>query len=90
MQTLIATYDYDTQDLEPITTITPTTALAIAPKFCESYMVPGTYFLAGWNLYAIDGDRAVLLEAYDSQDAAEWIRDSIMGAMENGAEMVAV
>ena len=88
---LLAEYDFDTQELEPITQIRRDTALAIAPKWCESCVNPEHYFLAGYNLYAIDNNgNATLIETYYADKEARWARNAIVHNMRSGATMVII
>jgi|GEM_PF-6087101 len=89
MKTLIAAIDPETHNLEPLAEITITTALAVAPKWCERYTRPGV-FLAGWNLYAIENDQAVLLETYEEEHEAVWVRANIIRNLEANAELVII
>lgn len=86
MKTAIYTHDYETNELEQITAITQITALAVAPK----YIYGDHLVFAGWNLYAIDGDKAVLLETYDEEKEALWVRENIIENLKCGAVMVII
>jgi len=66
----VYTYDYDTCGLDHVADIGMTTVIAAGPKWCECYTEPGKYFFAGWNVYAINGDDAVLLETYEKEKNA--------------------
>ena len=84
--TLIAAIDPETQELEPIAAVTCTTALAIAPKWCYYTSL----WFGGWNLYAIDGGKALLLETYEEERGAVWIRDHILANIRANAEIIVV
>ena len=84
--TLITTYDPETGELETITQLTSTTAIAIAPKWCYYTSL----WFGGWNIYSIERDRAVLIETYGTEQEAIWVRDSIISNLEAHAEMIIV
>lgn len=85
--TAIVTYDHDTQGLEPLAEISRVTALAVAPKY---YEYNSAIKFGGWNLYAIEGKEATLLETYETEEEAVWVRDSITQNIKAQAEMIIV
>lgn len=82
----IMAFDHDSMELDILANVTMTTPLAIAPKW-------GYYrnlFFLGWNLYAIDGEKAVLLETYDSKEEIIWSRKQIIKALKKEDEIIII
>lgn len=79
----IYTYDYESNELTPVATISRKTALAVGAQW-SNY---SQWFLAGYNLYAIEGGKAVLLETYESRKEAEQVRRQLVSNMRSGGAL---
>ena len=79
--------DYEDYCMEQLAVISMNTALTVGPKFGLTYE---GWLCFGFNVYAVDGDRATLLETYETHDEAIAIRDDILGKLMAGHTLVVI
>jgi len=89
---LITSFKGNTKEIEAEKSraISIETTLAVGAKWSNGYINPGNPYIAGWNLYCIEGGQAELVETYDTEDEARQVRDGIIQRLLSGAKMVIV
>ena len=83
--THVMTYNHKDNSIETLATITKDTSLAIGAKYNT---IDNKHMLFGYNVYAIDGDNATILETYETPKEAEYTREIIFNKLIQGQELI--
>jgi len=83
----IFAFNFAENELEFLAEITKDTSLAVGPKYNT---IKDKHMLWGFNLFAVDGDNAVLLETYESEEEAAAARELIFNKLVTGQEVIVV